>query len=112
MWNATNATKKDIMRTNVPKLRQRIERRGRLKFEKWKRVSGLFREKVYFSNPSSFFDLESETKDPCMRFWVILSNLGQERIGVENEGRPVRVFVDTGANCNTISRKFYETLVS
>jgi hypothetical protein len=31
---------------------------------------------------------------------------------VENEGHPVRVFVDTGAYCNTISRKFYETLVS
>ena len=47
-----------------------------------------------------------------MRFWVILSNLGQESICAENEGHPVRVFVDTGANCNTISRKFYETLVS
>ena len=59
-----------------------------------------------------FSDLESETKDPFMRFWVILSNLGQERIGVQNEGHPARVFVDTGANCNTISRKFYKTLVS
>jgi hypothetical protein len=47
-----------------------------------------------------------------MRYLNILSNLGHERIGVENEGHPVRVFVDTGANCNTISRKFYETLVS
>ena len=59
-----------------------------------------------------FSDLESETKDPFMRFWVILSNLGHERTGVQNEGHPARVFVDTGANCNTISRKFYETLVS
>ena len=47
-----------------------------------------------------------------MRFWVILSNLGQERVGAENEGHPVRVFVDTCANCNTMSRKFYETLVA
>ena len=42
-----------------------------------------------------FSDLESETKDPFMGFLVILYNLGQERIGVENEGHPVRVFVDT-----------------
>jgi hypothetical protein len=33
-----------------------------------------------------FSDLESETKDPFMRFCVILSNLGHERIGVQNEG--------------------------
>ena len=50
-----------------------------------------------------FSSLKSETKDPFMRFWVILSNLRQERVGVENEGHPVKVFVDTGANCNTIS---------
>ena len=55
-----------------------------------------------------FSDLESETNDPFMRFWVILSNLRQERV----EGHPVKVLVDTGANCNTISRKFYETLVA
>ena len=50
-------------------------------------------------------DLESETKNPLMRFWVILSNLGQERVCAENEGHPVRVFLDTGAYCNTISQK-------
>ena len=33
-----------------------------------------------------FSDLESDTKDPFMRFWVILSNLGHDRIGVQNEG--------------------------
>ena len=48
-----------------------------------------------------FFNLESETKDPFMRFWLILSNLGQERVGTGNEGHLVRVFVDTGANFNT-----------
>ena len=34
------------------------------------------------------------------------------RVGAENEGHLVRVFVDIGANCNTISRKFYEVLVA
>ena len=47
-----------------------------------------------------------------MRYWVILSNLGQMRIGPENEGHLAKVFVDTGANCNTISRTFYEIVVS
>ena len=33
-----------------------------------------------------------------MRFWVILSNMGRKRVGADNEGHPVKVFVDTGAN--------------
>ena len=44
-----------------------------------------------------------------MRYRVILSYL---RISSVNEGHPAKVFVDTGANCNTISRKFYEILVA
>jgi len=59
-----------------------------------------------------FSDLEKDTKDPFARSWVILSNLEQARIDPENEGHPAKVFVDTGASCNTISRKFYEIVVS
>ena len=33
-------------------------------------------------------------------------------VNAENAGHPLRLFVDTGANCNTISWKFYETLVA
>ena len=51
---------------------------------------------LFFQIRVRFSDLESETKDPFMIFWVILSNLGHERIGVPNEGHPVRVIVDTG----------------
>ena len=47
-----------------------------------------------------------------MRFWVIQSNLGQERVGPDNEGNRVKVFVDTGGNCDYISRKLYEILVA
>ena len=46
-----------------------------------------------------------ETKDQCIRYWVILSNLEQLRVGPFND------FVGTGANFNTISGKFYEILV-
>ena len=59
-----------------------------------------------------FSDLEKDTKDPFMRYWIILSNLEQARIGPEYEGRLAKLFVDTGTKCNTISRKFYEILVS
>ena len=45
-----------------------------------------------------FFDLEKDTKDPFMRYRVILSNLGQLRIGPENERHLAKVFVDSGAN--------------
>ena len=44
--------------------------------------------------------------------WIIISNLGQLRIGPENERYLKKVFIYTGANCNTISRKFYEIVVS
>ena len=59
-----------------------------------------------------FYDLEIDIKDPFMRYWTILSNLGQMRIGPENEGHLAKEFIDTGANCNTISRNFYEIVVS
>ena len=52
-----------------------------------------------------FSELEIETKCPFMRYWVILFNLEQERVGPDNEGHLAKLFVDTGANCNTISRK-------
>ena len=43
-----------------------------------------------------FSDLEKDTKDPIMRYWIILS--GKIRIGPDNEGHLPKVFVDTGAN--------------
>ena len=46
-----------------------------------------------------------------MRHWIIFSNLSQIRFGSDNEGHLAQIFVDTGANCNTISRKFYSTLL-
>ena len=54
---------------------------------------------------------DSEREDPFIRYWFILSDLGQLRIGPHNEGHLAKIFVDTGANCNTISRKFYSTLL-
>ena len=56
-------------------------------------------------------DLESEAKDQFMTFWIMLSNLRQKTVGLD-EGRSIKVFVDTGADCNTISRKFYKILVA
>ena len=46
-----------------------------------------------------------------MRHWIILSNLGQIRLGSDNERHLARIFVDNGANCYTISRKFYSKLL-
>ena len=58
-----------------------------------------------------YSDLNAEREDPFLRYWIIFSNLGQLRIGAHNEGHLAKIFVDTGANCNTIRRKFYRTLV-
>ena len=46
-----------------------------------------------------------------MRYWITLSYPGQMRIGPENDGHLAKVFVGTGANYNTI-RKKYEIVVS
>jgi len=45
-----------------------------------------------------------------MRQWIILSNPGQIRMVSDNESHLTRIF-DTGANCNTITRKFYSILM-
>ena len=46
-----------------------------------------------------------------MRHWIILKNLGQIRLVSDFEGHLAKIYIDTGANCNTITRKYYSTLV-
>ena len=53
-----------------------------------------------------YSDIEENSSDPFMRHWIILSNLGQIRLSSDNEGHLARIFIDSGANCNTITRKF------
>ena len=52
-----------------------------------------------------FSDLTMEEKDPFIRYWII-SVYGNRGLGnrVDEKGKDVRVFVDTGANVNTMSR--------
>ena len=56
-------------------------------------------------------DIEEQSSDPSMRHWIILKNLGQIRLGSDYEGRLAKKLIYTGANCNTITIKFYSTLV-
>ena len=58
-----------------------------------------------------YSDIEEKSSDPFMRHWIILSNLGQIRLGSDNEGHLARIVVDTDANFNTITRKFYSILL-
>jgi hypothetical protein len=45
-----------------------------------------------------------EENDPFIRYWIkVYGNRGLGN-GVDAEGKDVRVFVDTGANVNTMSR--------
>ena len=51
-----------------------------------------------------FSDLTMEEKDPFIRYWTnVYGNRGLGN-GVDAKGKDVRVFVDTGANVNTMSR--------
>jgi len=58
-----------------------------------------------------YSDIEEKSSHPFMRHWIILLNLGQIRLGSDNEGHLERIVIDTGANCNTITRKFYSILL-
>ena len=49
-------------------------------------------------------DIEDKSSDPLMRHWIILSNLGEILLCSNKEDHLVRIFIDTGANCNTIAR--------
>jgi hypothetical protein len=53
-------------------------------------------------------DLESKSSVRFVSDILISRHLS---IGAHNEGHHAKIFVDTGANCKTISRKFYQTLV-
>ena len=48
-----------------------------------------------------YSNLKDQHPDLFMRHWIFLTNLGKGG----------RIFVDTGANCNTISDKFYRALL-
>ena len=58
-----------------------------------------------------YSDIEKQNADAFMRHWILLKNLGQIRLGSNFEGHLAKIFIDTGENCNTITRKFYSTLV-
>jgi len=58
-----------------------------------------------------YSDIEEQSSDPFMRHWIIFKNLGQIRLGSDYEGHLARIFIDTGANYNTITRKFYSILL-
>ena len=51
-----------------------------------------------------FSDLTAEDNDPFIRYWIkVYGNRGLGN-GIDAEGKDVRVFFDTGANVNTMSR--------
>ena len=44
-----------------------------------------------------YSDIEDKRADPFTGHWIILSNLGQIRLGSDDEGHLARIFVDTDA---------------
>ena len=59
-----------------------------------------------------YLDLKENVSDPFMRYWIILSNLGPIRMGIECEDHLAKIFVETGANCNTTTLKLYRILLN
>jgi hypothetical protein len=57
-----------------------------------------------------YSDLNSSEEDSFIRHWILVLDLDEERMGWTDDGNLVRVFVDTGANINTISRRYLDQL--
>ena len=52
-----------------------------------------------------FSNLTAEENDPFIRYWIKVNGNRGLGHGVDADGKDVRVFVDTGANVNTMSRR-------
>ena len=50
-------------------------------------------------------DLTADDNDPFIRYWIKVYGNQKSEDGRESERKDVRVFVDTGANVNTMSRR-------
>ena len=57
-------------------------------------------------------DLNRRDPDSFLQYWIKLYNLVGSVRDELHPGNLARVFVDTGANCNIISRRFFRGLVA
>jgi hypothetical protein len=55
--------------------------------------------------------METVEEDEFMRYQVMLLNRGDKIRSLNNPGHAARIFIDTGVNVNTISRKFRQYLL-
>ena len=56
-------------------------------------------------------DLNTGYQDPFLRYWIKIYDLSGPVRDRTHPGYLAQVFVDTGANCNTISRTFFDQLI-
>jgi hypothetical protein len=59
-----------------------------------------------------YSDISGEHSDGFLRYWINVYHLGDPTKSPTNEGFMARIFVDTGASCNTINRSFYLQLLN
>ena len=58
-----------------------------------------------------FLDLNAENNDPFIRYWIIVYGNRKSEVGTDSEGKDVRVFLDTGANVDIMSRRQFLTFL-
>jgi len=56
-------------------------------------------------------DLNSGYHDPFLRYWIKIYDLSETARDPTYPGYLAQLFVDTEANCNTISRALFEQLI-
>jgi len=56
-------------------------------------------------------DLNRSDEDPFLRYWIKLYDLAGPVRDELDPGYLAHVFLDTSANCNTISQRFFDDLV-
>ena len=113
MSNVIGATKRDTMQMSAHDAKaNNIKASTKMQnIEDYSAKSDVEVKSVRIRHQTRYSNIEDKPPDPFMRYWIFLTNLGQFRIQSSNEGHLVPIFVDTGADCNTITRKVYRTLL-
>ena len=82
-------------------------RPGSSKFDQWIKMkkNQFDRSEIWHS------DVNTGYHDPFLRYWIKIYDLSGPVRDPTHPGYLAQVFVDTGANCNTISRALFEQLI-
>ena len=110
MWSVSSVTRKDTMPTNV-----RMQRR-RMGWAILKSGSSFLpsidKKDEKSTRHIRIRNSDFNSGDPFLRYWIKIYDLSGPVRDPSHPGYLAHVFVDTGANCNTVSSNLFEQLIN